>query len=477
MRNLWKNISYLGLESNAVDSNTRINVLANRLNFILIFLLITLFAASAHITLSNDLELTFDVYRIIVQVAICMANIFLASKKYHKLVRLILANSLLIVLVIIPTFMGVVADDNYLYFPYTIIAFYFLALLLLNPKKERIEISISFILSLTSLLLIEKLIAHYAKEDLVLHEILKEFILFDKIVQIAIFIFFTIAIFYLKNLNMLYEKELNQKNKKLDRQNEQLKNTMENLHQTQNQLVHSARMASLGTFASGVAHEINNPLNYIVGGIEVLNKRVHKFENKKKDNPDLAELISYIGISKTMIFEGINKASNIVKSLMVFSSKGNSKAFTIDLNKVLDEALHLLNFKILNSISIITDFNKNAITYAYPDKLQIVFLAILENAIHATLNSKKHEKRIEIRTTVKSNSRIRIEILNTGDHISPEHIEHIFDPFFTTKDAGEGAGLGLSIAFSLVKEHEGHIAVKNLRNGVKFTIDIPIKIG
>jgi signal transduction histidine kinase len=345
----------------------------------------------------------------------------------------------------------------------------------LNPLKEKIEYLISLVIYFVSLIFIEQLIVYFGDEEFLTYEILKEFLLFHKVIQASIFVFITIAILYLKSLYKRYEKELHLKNITLDNQNEQLKNTMEDLRQTQNQLVHSARMASLGTFATGVAHEINNPLNYIVGGIEILMQRARKVEDKKKDNPELSELLASIEISKTMIYEGIQKASKIVSSLMVFSSKGKSKSLSTDVNQVLDEALHLLNHKILSTISIITDFNKSTTTCAFPDKLLIVFLAIIENAIYATLNSNRHEKRIEIRTINHQGERIRIEILNTGDHISPEHMEHIFDPFFTTKDTGEGAGLGLSIAYSLIKEHNGHITVLNLRNGVKFTIDIPIK--
>jgi signal transduction histidine kinase len=477
MQNLWKRISYLGLETESVDPDASINILSNRLNFTIIFILLSLFSASVYIKISQGNELTYDVYRLLLQIFICILNIYFAYKGYHKLVRLILANSLLIILIIVPAVLGIVVEDDFLYFPYAIIAFYFLALLLLNPIKEKIEYLISLLLSIVSLIFIEQLMAYFATEEFVIYGILKEFHLFHKFIQVSIFVFITIALFYLKNLYRRYEKELHLKNEKLDKQNEQLKNTMENLRQTQNQLVHSARMASLGTFATGVAHEINNPLNYIVGGIEILIQRARKVEDKKKDNPELSELLASIDISKTMIYEGIQKASKIVSSLMVFSSKGKSKTLSTEVNQVLDEALHLLNHKILSSISIITDFNKNAITFAFPDKLLIVFLAIIENAIYATLISKKHEKRIEIRTTVHQEQRIKIDILNTGDHISPEHMEHIFDPFFTTKDTGEGAGLGLSIAYSLVKEHDGHISVLNLRNGVKFTIDIPIKKG
>lgn len=475
MHNLWKKISYLGLNSETVDPESSTHILANRLNFTIILFLLTLFIASAYLRISQGKELTYDVYRLLVQIIICLANIYFAIRGYHKLVRLILANSLLLVLILIPTMLGIVVDDDFMYYPYAIIAFYFLALLLLNPLKEKVEYLISLIIYILSLIFIEQLMFYFTDKDFLFYEILKEFLLFHKMIQVSIFVFITIALFYLKNLYKRYEKELHLKNIKLDNQNEQLKNTMEDLRQTQNQLVHSARMASLGTFATGVAHEINNPLNYIVGGIEILIQRARKVEDKKKDIPELSELLASIDISKTMIYEGIQKASKIVSSLMVFSSKGKSKTVSTDVNQVLDEALHLLNHKILNTISIITDFNKNVFTFAFPDKLLIVFLAIIENAIYATLNSKKHEKRIEIRTVNYHQERIRIDILNTGDHILPEHMEHIFDPFFTTKDTGEGAGLGLSIAYSLVKEHNGHISVLNLRNGVKFTIDIPIK--
>ncbi len=374
-----------------------------------------------------------------------------------------------------PTFLGVISKDNFIYFPYAILVFYFIALLLFNPREEVKSLVFSILFSFFSLLFIEKLMYMFNQEEIEFYKMLSGYHTFNKIVQISMFIFITLAVIYLKNLNSLYEIELSQKNKELDKQNDELRFTMENLKTTQQQLVHAARMASIGTFSAGVAHEINNPLNYIIGGVEVLEAPVNLVRVQKEIAQEVHALIDKITLSNSMIIQGVERVSAIVNSLMIFSAKGESKVYLTDVNTILKESLSLLKFKTSNTINVITDLSGGVETMAYPDKLQLVFINILENAIYATLNSSKSDKYVELYTRVTGSETIQIEIFNSGDNIPPHSLEHIFDPFFTTKEPGEGAGLGLSIAFSLIQEHGGTIKAQNVENGVKLIIKIPIK--
>lgn len=475
MRKLWNRVSYLGLNASDINPDKRVDILANRLNALLIILLFLLFISSVSITIKQNRDLTYDVFRLLVQIAVGLLNIYLAYRGKHKLVRLILANSFLIVLILLPTFFSVISKDNFIYFPYTILAFYFVALLLINPWEETNFLVFSMLLSFFSLLFIEKLMYVFNGEKIELYEMLSDYRVFNKIVQVSMFIFITLAVFYLKNLNSLYEIELSQKNKELDRQNDELRFTMENLKTTQQQLIHTARMASIGTFSAGVAHEINNPLNYIVGGVEVLKAPVKLVRSQKEIAQEVNMLIDKINLSNSMILEGVKRVSTIVNSLMIFSAKGKSKVCLTDVNAILKESLLLLKFKTCGAINVITDFSSDVVTMAYPDKLQLVFINVLENAIYATLNSLQSDKYIELYTQVAGSGTIQIEIFNCGDNIPPDSLEHIFDPFFTTKEPGDGTGLGLSIAFSLIQEHQGAIKAQNMGNGVKIIIKIPIK--
>ncbi|MEP0127021.1 sensor histidine kinase [Ekhidna sp.] len=267
-----------------------------------------------------------------------------------------------------------------------------------------------------------------------------------------LFTFIIIIIAPLLILMLILLRKNDRKNKALQRNNEELKHT-------QKLLITSEKMASLGVLAAGVGHEINNPLNFIKNGIGALSK---KLEGNKDE-----ELKSYFKI----VNEGVDRATNIVKSLSHFSRRGPSTDEKCNIHEIIENCLLILHNKIRNKVRIITNFTKlEAQLKGNEGRLHQAIMNIVANAEQAI----DDKGTIEI-TTLRRKKHMEIWIEDDGVGIPEENLTKINDPFFTTKAPGEGTGLGLFITSSIIEEHDGNIEVKsNIDEGTKFIITLPL---
>ncbi len=247
--------------------------------------------------------------------------------------------------------------------------------------------------------------------------------------------------------------------RKNEKKKKELQKNNEELKKTQKLLITSEKMASLGVLAAGVGHEINNPLNFIKNGIEALSK---KMEGKTDD-----EMKTYFRI----VNEGVERATNIVKSLSHFSRRSPSTDEPCNIHEIIENCLLILHNKIRNKIRVVTNFTSEATELRGNEgRLHQAMMNIIANAEQAI----KDEGTIEINTK-KVGDYMEIWIEDDGEGIPEENLLKISDPFFTTKPPGEGTGLGLFITFSIVEEHGGSIDVKsNLNEGSKFIIKLPL---
>ncbi|OQX96959.1 MAG: hypothetical protein B6I20_13660, partial [Bacteroidetes bacterium 4572_117] len=259
-------------------------------------------------------------------------------------------------------------------------------------------------------------------------------------------------------------KELIDTNEELNATNNELSVTLKKLKKTQQNLILSEKLSSLGMFATGIAHEINNPLNYIQGGILAIEKHF-KGKLEKKDKK--------IDISINAIKIGVEKASKIVKSLNHFNKNDDSVNNKCDLHLIIDNCLLILDTRLKSKAEIKKTYtNADFILFGNEGKLHQAIINILTNAEQAI------EKNgiINIKTE-KENHHVKILISDTGCGIGEDAVSKVFDPFFTTKPAGEGAGLGLSITNSIIQEHNGTFTLKTKQGkGTTFTIKLPVKI-
>ncbi|MCP2520421.1 ATP-binding protein [Candidatus Aminicenantes bacterium AC-335-B20] len=224
----------------------------------------------------------------------------------------------------------------------------------------------------------------------------------------------------------------------------------------QQQLLTSEKLASLGLLSAGIAHEINTPLTGISSYVQMLQKSFPSNDPKLK----LLQKIE----SQT------ERVAKIIKTLLNFSRQPDFSFYKVDLSKIIQEILSLVEYKLKKlNINVELNFSKTSTIWANGEKLQQVFVNLILNAIDAMPNGGKL-----IIELSENKSEAIIKIRDTGIGIRKEHIPHIFDPFFTTKGLGKGTGLGLSISYAIIREHEGQIFVDSeVGKGTTFTIKIP----
>ncbi len=261
------------------------------------------------------------------------------------------------------------------------------------------------------------------------------------------------------------------------------------------QLLQSDKMASIGQLAAGVAHEINNPIGFILSNLVTLEKYVDKLtdfigaqdeivkgleatepvarlqEKRKKLKLDFIseDIKDLIHESR----EGADRVKTIVQNLKSFSRVDQAEYKHSDLNDCIESTVNIVWNELKYKVQVHKDYGEIPLTKCYAQQLNQVFMNLLVNAAQAI----EEQGEIHIRTWSENGS-ILVSISDTGCGIPEEVRNRIFDPFFTTKDVGKGTGLGLSISYDIVKNHQGEITVDSeVGKGTTFTIQIPVVEG
>jgi len=285
-------------------------------------------------------------------------------------------------------------------------------------------------------------------------------------------------------------------NRKLKTARDTAEKTLGDLKDTQTQLIQSEKMASLGQLSAGIAHEINNPINFVSAGsvgmakdLKELMQLMEKYDElgnakdviKLKGEIDaLKTTIDYDflkdNLPKTLadIITGAKRITEIIKGLSSFSRIDAEYQIMADIHQGLDSTLTLLQHELKNKITVTKDYDISIESIpCYPGQLNQVFMNFLSNAIDA-IDAIDDKGEIIIKTK-KLEAKIEISVKDNGKGMSEEIKTKIFDPFFTTKDVGKGTGLGLAITHGIVEKHGGKIEVKSeIGEGSEFTISLPI---
>ncbi len=253
---------------------------------------------------------------------------------------------------------------------------------------------------------------------------------------------------------------------KLARQNQVLEATIEQLKETEVQLVHSEKLASLGRMSAGIIHEINNPLNYAKTGLYVLQNLLEAPpENNRQDSIEVLQDVQ----------EGINRIDRIVSDLRIFTHPNVMQVERIGVEELVTSALRLLSHEIQNKVTVETEIPSDETICANRNQVTQVLVNLLQNAVYALEKKTRSEAvpTIWLKALQDSDHSLLV-IRDNGEGISPENLPKIFDPFFTSKDVGEGMGLGLSICYRIMQQHGGRIEVQS-EPGVysEFTLRFP----
>ncbi|MCT8340762.1 ATP-binding protein [Flavobacteriaceae bacterium TK19130] len=283
----------------------------------------------------------------------------------------------------------------------------------------------------------------------------------------------------LANQNILLEKKVNEKTA-------ELKQSLIDLKATQQQLIQSEKMASLGELTAGIAHEIQNPLNFVNNFSEVSHELIDELEeelvegNLKEVNEILVDIKQNLG----KIHHHGQRADAIVKGMLQHSRSSSVSKEDTDINKLADEylrlAYHGLRAKDKNfNATLNTHFDEAIVLLqVIPQDLGRVLLNLITNALYAVNEKKKtagpaYSPTVSI-ATKKERGGVQILVKDNGDGIPKAILDKIFQPFFTTKPTGKGTGLGLSMSYDIIKAHGGEITVTTVEGeGTTFTIQIP----
>ncbi|MEM8526843.1 MAG: ATP-binding protein [Bacteroidota bacterium] len=270
---------------------------------------------------------------------------------------------------------------------------------------------------------------------------------------------------------------------------------LEELKATQSQLIQSEKMASLGQLTAGLAHEINNPVNFIASNVkalkmdfEDLEPLMNRLKNLESADNEAITLEEIKKLSKQVQFSllqseldeiiksidrGVARTTDIIKNLKTFSRKTSGQFALANLNEGLQSTLAILNHEIKeHQINVETQFDNLPLIHCDISLLNQVFVNILSNAIQAVSETDKPS--IKISTKVQEKY-VQIKIEDSGMGMDEKTRQKIFEPFFTTKEVGKGTGLGLSISYNIIKQHQGIIEVHSEQGvGTVFTILLPI---
>ncbi|HWB24779.1 MAG TPA: 7TM diverse intracellular signaling domain-containing protein [Chitinophagaceae bacterium] len=305
-----------------------------------------------------------------------------------------------------------------------------------------------------------------------------------------------------RDQNIILEKNVAERTEELIKTNHQLNDALVSLKDAQTQLVDAEKMASLGQLTAGIAHEINNPINFVKSNINPLKldikdifevvqeyNKLHALNgdavtykkqlqqiDQLQQQLDLEFIKNEVGHLIQGIEDGAERTAEIVRGLRTFSRLDESELKVVNVHDGIESTIVLIRNNIPFDVQVIKNFNANGEIECYPGKLNQVFMNILTNGLQAIAakTERQNPESITITTRDVEGDKIEITIKDSGIGMSDEVKHRVFEPFFTTKDVGEGTGLGMAIVFKIIEKHHGKIAINSAPGkGAEFILTLP----
>lgn len=271
-----------------------------------------------------------------------------------------------------------------------------------------------------------------------------------------------------------------------------LRQAHEDLKRTQQQLLHSEKMASLGRLVAGVAHELNNPISFVLGNVHALRKyatRLHAYldaVHQGRTTAELAELRGSLRIDRVIedleplidgTIEGAERTRDIVDGLKRFSAIDREDSQAFNLTTSIERAVRWVAKAAPERFRVVVDLPPQLMMVGSDGQMQQVMMNLVQNACDATAGQDEAQLAISgrIGRNAAGAAEVVVEFHDNGPGIATQDATRIFDPFFTTKPVGQGTGLGLAISYTIVERHAGRISVANhVDGGALFTLHLPL---
>jgi len=402
-------------------------------------------------------ELIHVSYRYHAFILISLIMVWLIRIRLFTLARVLMLAVIPFLLVILPPLVGVRSDEFYFWFPYVPIALSLVSHFILHTSRHRPALIIVLVVYFLGAVFIDDYLLLMSDGSERIIPLVMENRFYYNLIPVIMYIFVNVALGLVFALNHKYQQIMLQQ---------------------QNELIQAEKMASLGILTTGIAHEINNPLNFVSGGLHALNtlnSEYQKLDGPK--SPRQLKLRQQMDKIMENSLEGVMRASDVITSLKLFANPGKAIKQDHDLDQLLYSVFLSVEKKLPSHINLTRDIPPGFVIHCYAEQLQQVFIHILRNAIEAieAVDERKQRKiHISAEETQRNKTQVScISISNNGPAIPEEEIGKIFDPFYTSKEAGKGKGLGMSMSYMIVKEHRGWIEARNEGDHVVFDVLIP----
>jgi len=266
-----------------------------------------------------------------------------------------------------------------------------------------------------------------------------------------------------------------------------LRQAHDDLKRTQSQLLHAEKMVSLGRLVAGVAHELNNPISFVLGNVLSLKRYSQRLESylgavHAADDPELRALRDELRIERVLadmpvlidgMIEGAERTRDIVDALKRFSAVDKMTPEQVSLNEVVERSVRWVVQSASAKFVVDVEVPPDMVCSGSSGQLQQVVMNLVQNACDATIN--QPEARLRISGQIEHGVAV-LHFADNGPGIAEEHLGRLFEPFFTTKPVGQGTGLGLSISYGIVERHGGKLAAVNLpEGGAEFILSLPVE--
>ncbi|MBP6676473.1 MAG: PAS domain-containing protein [Vitreoscilla sp.] len=271
----------------------------------------------------------------------------------------------------------------------------------------------------------------------------------------------------------------------------QLREAHDALKRTQQQLLHSEKLASLGRLVAGVAHELNNPISFVLGNVHALRRYTERLrtyldamhrqpqgdeQNALRAKLRIDHLLSDLPSLMEGTLEGAQRTADIVNGLKRFSAVDQGEKTEVVLNDVVERAIHWVRKGTAPTFNVQWQPGPPCKVLGSPGQLLQVLMNLIQNAYDAAAAQPGVPPSLWIIGAVEG-ANVVLRLRDSGAGIAPQHMGHLFDPFFTTKPVGKGTGLGLSISYGIVDQHGGHLSADNHPDGgALFTLELPLLV-
>jgi signal transduction histidine kinase len=423
----------------------------------LCYFCILLFTIVVILLHTSDEELFPVSYRYHALILLGMVILLLVRFKLFTLAKLLMLTVTPFLLLILPPLAGISSDEFYFWFPYVPIALSLIPHFILHTKRDRPALILTLLVYLLLAIFISSYMMHLGDGEEKIIPIVLDNRFYYSFIPAIIYIFVNLALGLVFAENHQYEQIMMQQ---------------------QDELIQAEKMGSLGVLTTGIAHEINNPMNFISGGIHAtstLKNELLKLEGELSQEKSAL----YKQMDKIMAnsLEGVDRVTDIVTSLQFFANPGKAIKLDHDLNQLLYSVLLIIKKKIPYNITLTKNIPDGTTIYCYDEQLQQVFIHILLNAVQVLEESQDNKKKtidISVTEAKKENREVTcISISNNGPHIPEDEIKLIYDPFYTINNEGKGKGLGMAISYMILKEHQGWIEARNENDLVIFDVILP----